>query len=675
MSCGSGPLVQDPPAPKNLSDLARAALHAAVDSASPRPPGPADLLIAIFKMRSHPGAEAEELSSLFRAAGWEALPVIRIDLAARSEEGLDAVFARAETSRRMEGAEAIGCRHFLLALAQRPVPQLLEQFAALRLRANDLFANTLTMKVPVRRRSSLQSGPRLIEYYRGRLLDDRYQVLDGAYGGMGCVLFCADRVAGRPVALKLCSDHASPQSLLDEARKWILLGYHPHIVRALYAGLIPPPPPLEPPIRYLAPSPWTPPPKAGPSGSTVYIALEMIHKSTRSGCSLRNWLNDTPRLPNTTILRWALQIASALEYAAGRHGLIHQDIKPDNILITPSGEAKLSDFGVSFQIGGRRAVGGTPVYMAPEHRAGRPSVQSDIYSFGITLAECFLEHIRPEYLALICDGAPGAFSQEQLATLFLHGRPEDESATAPLCNALARLVGACTAANPAQRLSDFGRLRSELAGLAQAHLGIDLNIAKPEMSRSLDLLNQGLALLWLRPGEQDISYAGDLLMQASLQAPNNPVLAIFSRSFVKRMKSREILRFAWRHARAGTHASLWWSWLLASVSAYGCLLYFSPEPLVAKVSDTLLALALGVEAYVNFLSGKNLNILAIGIGGLCAALYAVRWIWGRPFARRGTKSGLLSSPHLRSGAVSSAFCCLVRSARALHPLVRSAISP
>jgi serine/threonine protein kinase len=591
------------------------------------------LLAAVSDMCGQPGPEAEELSSLFRSAGWDSAALRRLAAAeAHSNETLDPVLVRAERLRQVEGAAAIDCRHLLLAVIQQPSPDLLRQLAGAGVAADALFARTVTIKAPVRRaRPGAESGRHMLEYYRGRLLDDRYRVLDGAFGGMGCVLFCLDREAGRPVALKLCTAASSPESLLEEARKWILLGAHPHIVRALYAGQLPAPPPIYEfePIRYIAPSPGNPhrnPPTGfRPAGPTVYIALEMIAKSTNTGCSLRNWLNGAHRLPSSTILKWAFQIASALEYASSRHGLIHQDVKPDNILITPAGDAKLTDFGVSSRVGGSHVVGGTPVYMAPEHRAGRPSVQSDIYSFGITLAESFLGHIRPEYLALIRGGEPGAFSEKQLAMLIFQGRPKDEPAAAPLCLALARLVRTCTAVDPARRYPDFRRLQHALAGLTRAYLGMELRATqpRPETSVSDELLNQGLALLWLQPGNQDTAYAARLLLQATLQSPTNPVAIGFSRRFLSH-DARKLLRFVRQHARLGMRTLRWWSWLLGAVALFVLLLSKSPEAAVTKISDTILVLVLAVEAYVNFLSGRNLDVLALGIAAVCAILYAVR---------------------------------------------------
>ena len=97
-------------------------------------------------------------------------------------------------------------------------------------------------------------------------------------------------------------------------------------------------------------------------------------------------------------LRYAGQIASALAAAHAR-GIVHRDLKPGNIMLTKAG-AKVLDFGLATWDGddsltGSRMVMGTPAYMAPEQREGKPSdVRTDIYSFGRVLYE-MLTGVRP----------------------------------------------------------------------------------------------------------------------------------------------------------------------------------------------------------------------------------------------------------------------------------------
>lgn len=125
----------------------------------------------------------------------------------------------------------------------------------------------------------------------------------------------------------------------------------------------------------------------GEQDGVHYIAQEYV-----AGCNLREHLlrEGIPELPEA--LRLIEQIAAALEVASDA-GIVHRDVKPENILMTEKGDVKVADFGLAqLSLSEERAqltqVGmtmGTPLYMSPEQVSGQPlDHRSDLYSLGIT---------------------------------------------------------------------------------------------------------------------------------------------------------------------------------------------------------------------------------------------------------------------------------------------------
>jgi serine/threonine-protein kinase len=112
------------------------------------------------------------------------------------------------------------------------------------------------------------------------------------------------------------------------------------------------------------------------------------------GQNLKEIIGSSGPVPIATARNWFHQIASALDYAHSL-GIIHRDVKPENIIITPSREsAYLVDFGIAITAQDRKRlthfgyVMGTPGYMSPEQQAGEEvDGRSDIYSLAVTLYE------------------------------------------------------------------------------------------------------------------------------------------------------------------------------------------------------------------------------------------------------------------------------------------------
>ena len=123
------------------------------------------------------------------------------------------------------------------------------------------------------------------------------------------------------------------------------------------------------------------------TGSTPYMVMEFVE-----GESLGSKLERDGKLPEADAKRLIIQVAQGL-YKAHKERLVHRDVKPDNILITPDGRAKLADLGLVKEVETdlnltRTGRGlGTPNFMAPEQfrNAKNADARCDIYSLGATL--------------------------------------------------------------------------------------------------------------------------------------------------------------------------------------------------------------------------------------------------------------------------------------------------
>lgn len=132
--------------------------------------------------------------------------------------------------------------------------------------------------------------------------------------------------------------------------------------------------------------------EVGEDNGRHFIAMEFLE-----GQSLRETLQQRGALPIQEASDIAIQVCEALAYAHAR-GVIHRDIKPDNIQILPSGRIKITDFGIARitddpAITADGQIFGTPSYMSPEQVAGKElDSRTDIFSLGVTLYEMIAGH-------------------------------------------------------------------------------------------------------------------------------------------------------------------------------------------------------------------------------------------------------------------------------------------
>ena len=207
-----------------------------------------------------------------------------------------------------------------------------------------------------------------------------------ARGAFGAVFRARQRGLDRPVALKLLlSADTDPEQLKRfdrEARVTAALN-HPGIVR-LYAH--------------------------GVAGDTPWIAYELVE-----GGSVRDLVAQGP-LPLADALDIARQIADGLACAHSA-GILHRDVKPDNVLLAEDGACRIADFGVARRSLDRSwhtapgTVLGTPYYLSPEAIRGAPTAACDVYALAIMLHEMLA-------------GAPPCPASEPLAVLQWHLAPE-----------------------------------------------------------------------------------------------------------------------------------------------------------------------------------------------------------------------------------------------------------
>ncbi|MGC9336069.1 MAG: protein kinase domain-containing protein [Anaerolineae bacterium] len=284
----------------------------------------------------------------------------------------------------------------------------------------------------------------------GSTVQDRYHILEEiGRGGMAVVYKAYQPALERYVAIKalpqeLTYDREFVERFLREARAAAKLN-HPNIVTIH---------------------------DVGQADSTYFIVMEYV-----DGRSLADLLKHSAPLPQQRVVQIISHMASALDYAH-RHGFVHRDIKPGNVLLDAQGVAKLTDFGIVKAAEGTRLTQtgtllGTPAYMSPEQARGlEVGHLTDVYSLGVIAYE------------LLSGRVP--FSGETMAVLHAHAYEAPD--LQPLPPRARGVLQKALAKRPEQRFPSAGAFAQ---GLIKAVTGVSAgsgtaeSVTRPHSLRSL----------------------------------------------------------------------------------------------------------------------------------------------------------------------------------------------
>lgn len=295
-----------------------------------------------------------------------------------------------------------------------------------------------------------------------------------ASGGMATVWRARDDVLARPVAVKILHPQlADDEAFVERFRREALAAArlaHPHIVSIYDTGSEPDP---------------------QGHGQRHFIVMEFC-----GGGTLGDLLEEQGSLDPSQAAETVALVCDALAYAH-RNGIVHRDIKPQNVLLTDQRALKVADFGIAkaafskTEITATGALLGTVTYLSPEQILGEePGPRSDIYSAGILLHE-------------LIAGAPPFQADTQIATAMAHARerpPPLRSLRAGIPAGLERVVLKALAKDPADRFQTAEEMAGALRGSADTSATGVLEPLVPETAGAeVEGRSRGRELRWLLP--------------------------------------------------------------------------------------------------------------------------------------------------------------------------------